>query len=90
MHLIAMSDILRCVKQKRVRMTIHVKKRMDERDIDTDDLLHVLENGDILEQYPNDKPFPSCLVKGMTREGREIHVVCSLTPEGILVLITTY
>lgn len=78
------------MKSDRVRLTVHVRERMDQRDITTDELFSLLKRGQIVEKYPDDEPFPSCLVQGTTRKGRKLHVVCSLSPENILVLITAY
>ena len=33
--------------------------------------------GEIIEQYPDDFPFPSCLIFGYTMDNRVIHVVIS-------------
>ncbi len=84
------SDIGKCIESDRVRLTVHVRERMDQRDITTDELFRSLEDGEIVERYPDDEPFPSCLVEGETRSGRNICVVCSVSPENILVLITAY
>ncbi|MBI5695890.1 MAG: DUF4258 domain-containing protein [Nitrospirae bacterium] len=43
--------------------------------------------GEVIEEYPDDKYYPSCLVYGKTRNGRDIHVQLS-SPE--VVVITTY
>jgi len=48
------------------------------------DIKHVIENGEIIEQYPTDYPFPSCLIKG-----ENMHIVCSIG-EGRLYIITAY
>jgi hypothetical protein len=54
-----------------------------------DDVVDALSNGEIIEQYPNDYPFPSCLVLGRTKAGRALHVVCG--SNGVeLWLITAY
>lgn len=36
-------------------------------------------NGEIIEYYPDDYPFPSCLILGYFNSGKGIHVVCSVT-----------
>lgn len=89
-NLIDESDIRECIESGQVRLTVHVRERMDQRDITTDELFQSLKKGKITERYPGDEPFPSCLIKGETQKGRPISVVCSLSPENILVLITTY
>lgn len=32
-------------------------------------------NGEIIEEYPNDYPFPSCLILGITIKCRYLHIV---------------
>jgi len=44
--------------------------------------------GEIIEEYPDDKYFPSCLVYGKTRNGRDLHIQMSLLPA--VVIITVY
>ncbi|MBI1894800.1 MAG: DUF4258 domain-containing protein [Candidatus Rokubacteria bacterium] len=59
--------------------------------IRVDEVLGALEVGEIIEEYPEDKPYPSCLLLGRTAEGRPLHIVCAPIPvEGRLVIITTY
>ena len=45
----------------------------------------------IVEEYPDDLPYPSVLVLGRTRETRPVHVVCAYAAqEDQLVVITVY
>jgi len=45
----------------------------------------------IVEEYPEDRPYPSVLVLGRTQEGRPVHVVCAYVPEeDQLIVITVY
>jgi len=45
-------------------------------------------NGEIIEEYPDDKPFPSCLIYGRSADGRPLHVVCAVAP--VSRIITVY
>lgn len=54
-----------------------------------DDVICCVENGKIIEQYENDKPFPSCLILGVELKGKYIHVVVSCN-EDYIYLITAY
>ena len=56
-------------------MTAHVIKRCKERNIDSDSIINVVMHGEIIKQYENDKPFPSCLLLGMSINDRYLHVV---------------
>ena len=35
-------------------------------------------HGEIIEEYPNDFPYPSCLILGKTTDNRIIHVVVGM------------
>lgn len=63
--------------------------RLLQRNISTDDVVHSLITGEIIETYPNDYPYPSCLVLGLTVKNQYLHVVCGLG-ESELWLITAY
>lgn len=76
------------------RFTDHARREMEAEPlgiIQVDEVLQVLESGEIIEEYPEDKPYPSCLILGRTPRGRPLHVVCAPVPdEGRLIIITTY
>jgi len=64
---------------------------MFQRDIEEDELLFVLRNGQIIESYAMDFPFPSVLVSGRTPNNRPLHVVAAAdATEKRLYIITTY
>ena len=70
-------------------VTQHSRKRMSERGITLKDIFIALGNGEVIEQYPQDYPFPSCLVLGTAAENQPLHVVASIH-EGLIYLITAY
>lgn len=41
------------------------------------ELREAIASGEVIEVYPEDKYGPSCLIFGMTRGGRPVHVQCS-------------
>ncbi len=45
-------------------------------------------SGEVIEEYPDDKYSPSCLIYGKTKNGRDVHVQLSLPP--LIIIITTY
>ena len=59
---------------KRIVFRAHAIKRMFERQISDDDVRHVLETGEVIEEYPDDIPFPSRLMLGW-RGFRPLHIV---------------
>jgi hypothetical protein len=45
---------------------------------------------EIIEDYPDDKYGPSCLILGFTRGGRPLHIQCSYPSRPLLKIITLY
>ncbi len=77
------------VNNRSIRFTLHAHQKMVAEKISVADLLQVLANVQLLEDYPEYERGPCCLVCGKTKTGRPIHVVCTTTqPE--LVIITIY
>ena len=72
-----------------VIITQHSVMRFRERGIKYADIISALNNGTIIEHYPNDYPNPSCLVLGLTINGKYLHVVCG-TDNVCLWIITAY
>jgi hypothetical protein len=70
------------------RVSEHAVKRMISRSIERHEVEEVVIHGEIIEEYPEDKYTPSCLVYGKTYRGRDLHVHISLPPK--VVVITTY
>ena len=68
---------------------MHSRRRMNERGILLRDVMYAVEHGEIIEQYPEDYPFPSCLIFGVTIAGKYLHAVVSLD-DGHIYLITAY
>jgi hypothetical protein len=82
-------DIVRLCGQQSLRWTKHILERLFLRNISTNDVIAALTSGEVIEQYPNDYPYPSCLVLGLTPAGKVLHIVCGST--GVeLWLITAY
>ena len=69
---------------------VHALQRMFERGITEEDVRHVLETGEVIERYPDDRPYPSRLVLGW-RKDRPLHVVVAEQAEAdTLIVITVY
>jgi hypothetical protein len=70
---------------------IHATHRMFERNISEDDILLVLEQGAIIEEYHDDFPFPSILINGRSIAEQPLHVIVGIDrSEKRLYIITTY
>ena len=68
---------------------IHAVERMFQRDISEAEIETVVLNGEVIEEYLDDKPYPSFLVFGEIRK-RIIHVVYAKNEDNDYVIITVY
>ena len=74
---------------EQVRVKQHAQAEMVEEAISLDDVREAIAAGRILEDYPEHRRGPCCLVGGFTASGRPLHVVCT-TGQDLLILITVY
>lgn len=77
------------IKREAFRVTQHAQQEMAEEDILLEETLVAILSGQILENYPEHRRGPCCLVCGYTDRGRPLHVVCT-TAQPLLILITVY
>lgn len=76
-------------KPEKIALTKHARKRLAERNITICDIIEGIETGEIIKQYEDDKPLPSCLILGFSANNNYIHIVVSNDKEYIY-LITAY
>ena len=50
----------------------------------------IVSRSEVIEDYPEDKYGPSCLILGFTKTGRPLHVQCSYPSRPIVKIITLY
>jgi len=60
------------------------------RQISVRELREAIANGEIIEDYPEDKYGPSCLALGFTRTGRPLHIQSSYPSRPLVKIITLY
>ena len=74
---------------RKIRWSVHASARIQERGIERIDVLNCLMHGEIIEDYPDDFPYPSCLVYGYTMNNIIIHTVVGCDDK-YLYVITAY
>ena len=84
------STIRSLVIAKQVLWTEHFALRLQERNIKRSDAITCVQHGEIIEHYPDDIPFPSCLILGASVDGKPLHVVCAVNPGTSCCMITAY
>ncbi len=83
---ISITDLQRLCVDGAIRWTGHVLKRLLQRGISQASVIQAILSGEIIEQYPDDYPYPSCLLLGGTPP---LHVVCGHGPDEVW-MITAY
>ena len=83
-NIVQIEDVRAYCTSDTIVLTEHLLTRMRQRQIKLQDIKHTIENGEIIEQYSTDFPYPSCLING-----ENMHIVCSIG-EGRLYIITAY
>ncbi|MDJ0662387.1 MAG: DUF4258 domain-containing protein [Crocosphaera sp.] len=71
-------------------LTRHALKRLVERNISRQEIQETGNNAVIIEDYPDDKYSPSCLMLGLTIQQRPLHLQISRTDSDSLTIITLY
>lgn len=74
----------------KVIISQHMVKRFTERNIKYKDIISVITSGEIIEQYPSDYPYPSCLILGLNIKGKYMHIVCGTDNEYLWVITAYY
>lgn len=83
------ADLQKLCDDEAIRWTGHVLKRLLQRGISQDDVIQAIQSGEIIENYPGDYPYPSCLLLGNEAAGAPLHVCCGQGPDELW-MITAY
>ena len=83
-------EIRRRVAQGDFEFSQHAVDQAIIRHISVQELRDAIAGGEVIEVYPEDKYGPSCLIFGMTRAGRPIHVQCSDPSRPTVKIVTVY
>ena len=90
MDMALIDDIRIKVRTDQFEFTRHAVDRSILRKVHVTEIREAIESGEIIENYPEDKYGPSCLILGFTRVGRPLHIQITHTSSLILKLITCY
>ena len=82
--------IKKMVKKEKIRWTNHVMIRLLQRNITEKDIENALLNGNIIEEYENNYPHPSCLVYGINLNNQILHVVCGTNGDELWIITAYY
>jgi hypothetical protein len=75
---------------KNLHFSRHAFERMFQRGINPDAVARLVSGGEVIADYPDDRPFPSTLILGF-HGGQPVHAVVARDPEsGECHLVTIY
>jgi len=83
-------EIKKAFREGRYEYSLHAVDQSILRHITRQEILEAIENGQIIENYPEDKFGPSCLVYGRTDLERPLHIQCSYPTRPKIKIITVY
>lgn len=87
-----LEKIKECMRLERLFYTKHAKDEMESEElgeIKEDEVFEAIIRGNIIEDYPDDEPYPSCLIFGRTSRNRLIHAVCAYSADDDTVIMVT-
>ena len=83
-----------CFAADCVLYTRHARDEMRQEEfgpIHEQEVFEAIRSGKIIENYPDDEPYPCALVYGRTTAGRPIHAVCAYAEDDdVAIVITVY
>jgi hypothetical protein len=84
-------DTKRCIETGDYLVTRHARQEMIADNLALADVVTSVLKGEVIEDYPQDFPFHSCLVFGYGQRNEPIHTVWGYDKEsGVAILITVY
>ena len=76
-------DILNAIRNSRVRITDHADEEAFDDGLTYEEIYSSVVQGEVIEDYPKDKPYPSCLILGQNFSGEPIHSVWAYNPDNL-------
>jgi len=86
-----LEEIVDAIRQNRIRITDHADEEAQADHLSFDEIFVSVFQGEIIEDYPEDMPYPICLIYGTTFKKEPIHSVWAYNRESRwAVMITVY
>jgi len=89
-----LEKIKEAIREENYLYTQHARAEMvleDFGEIRDEEVCQAILGGKIIENYPEDLPYPSCLIYGRTFQERPLHIVCAYAEvEKKVIIVTVY
>ena len=86
-----LEEIRRKVKQRQYEFSKYAVDQSIIREISVEEMEEAISGGsELVEDYPEDKDGPTCLILGFTKTRRPLHMQCSYPSRPLIKIITLY
>jgi hypothetical protein len=86
----SIDEIRKKIADSRFELSKHATDQTLLRDVLLQEIREAIASGEVIEDYPNDKYGPSCLILGFTQARRPLHVQCSYPSRDLIKIVTLY
>ncbi|MCA1959246.1 MAG: DUF4258 domain-containing protein [Desulfomonile sp.] len=84
-------EIREKIEERLYEFSKHAVDQSIIRDITVEELEEAIAGrSEVIEDYPEDKYGPSCLILGYTKSGRPLHIQCSYPSRPLIKVIALY
>ena len=83
-------EIQKKIERDQFEFSKHAVDQSIIRGISVQHVREAFGNAEVIEDYPEDKYGPSCLILGKTRANRLLHIQCSHPSRPLIKIITLY
>ena len=88
--MVSIADIQGKVAQDLCEFSKHAVDQIVIRHISVQEVREGIASGKVIEDYPDDKYGPSCLILGFTVARRPLHIQCSYPSRFLIKIVTLY
>lgn len=85
-----LDEIREKIRQRQFELSKHAVDQSIVRCISVSEICEAINTCEVIEDYPDDKYGPSCLLLGLTLQKRPLHIQSSYPSRGIIKIITIY
>ena len=78
------------IRNDQFEFSQHATDQSIIRHIGVQDVREAIEDSEVIEDYPNDRYGPNCLILGFTQSKRPLNIQCSYPSRPLVKIITLY
>ncbi|MEM9905496.1 MAG: DUF4258 domain-containing protein [Cyanobacteria bacterium P01_D01_bin.44] len=83
-------DIRQKIADNQFELSKHALDQSILRRVRIQEIRESIAQGQVIEDYPEDKYGPSCLICGFTQANRPLHIQCSYPSRPLIKVVTVY